>query len=46
MDSSGLYEMISDEVSIVMSSNNYGVTQVRAAVESVAEKFDKGANIK
>jgi len=46
MDSSGLYEMISDEVSIVMSSNNYGVTQVRAAVESVAEKFDKGVVIK
>ena len=46
MDSSGLYEMISDEVSRVMNSNNYGVTQVRAAVENVALKFDKGAVIK
>jgi hypothetical protein len=46
MDSSGLYQMIGDEVSKVMNSNNYGVSEVRLAVENVVEKFDKGVIIK
>ena len=46
MDSSGFYEMISDEVARVMNSSNYGIMQVRSAVEKVAEKFDTGVIIK
>lgn len=46
MDASGFYEDISQEVAKVMSSNHYGVEQVRLAVQSVSERFDTGVLIK
>ena len=46
MESSGLYEMISEKVSEVMNSNDYGLAAVREAVKSVTNSFDTGVIIK
>jgi hypothetical protein len=43
MDSSGLYERISNDVSVVLNSNKPNVTQVQKAVKMIADQIDEGS---
>ena len=46
MDSSGLYERIANDVSLVLNSKNANVTQIQQAITRIADQIDVGGTIK
>lgn len=42
MDSSGLYERISNDVSVALSTNNFGPNEVQKVVTNIANQIDMG----